>query len=976
MKYQFSRGLLLRAPYFSYLLYDPERLPVVLQKKSFQDALWLASPSVYEIARAANFELAAIPEKAQLTLHKYYNRMCFRAIPFGAFASVSHAEWGDEGGIEMVNGKTALLHYAPDVRLADAGHIRWKKDLQVGKNPLTYRVGNSYRYWSKTAGADRRYRFHLQELETGELNDSMFRLLEKGPLKLGALATWVAGKVQCDKVEARRYMIYLLQEQVLCPVDTTPLLIPSGADAQLKQVCYAKFRKHPIAGKSHEAGPPPYACLERPVASGNLDPNLQRDLLAAVQLLCRLNSGKPAQRLADFRKAFYERYELRKVPLLTLFDPDSGLPYGKLSMADEPNGPTSMITKSGIPSAGSDQMDPDWKKLVLSRLLSLSRKDLRQPIVLEDIPADPANLSAEDPFPGTLAVLFRKGADRLFLDGFSGSSATQLAGRFSRFSKPIREQVADLAEREQAGSPDVIFADINHRSEDHTDNINSRAQVFGYQISLELQDAGRNSSILYPDDLLVSVSGNELILESRSLNKRVIPRLSTAYNFRRSEQPLFNFLCDLQYQGLRTVQLPDLAQILPEQEFYPRIEYRGVVISRAKWLINRESWPDLFKRSALDALNRFRAQKQLPDLICLVEGDQELTFDLRQSKQAVLFLNCIRNTQRATLTETAIGDGTVKTGHEPYAAQFMAFLHHGKIVYNDNRSISQMFPAGERTFGPGSPWLYLKIYATPQVVNRILAELVEPVLRRHSRYIRKWFFIRYTDPGNHLRVRFLLSSPHRAGALLVTIQKMLRQSGLEHLITGLVIDTYRRELERYGAGRIEEVEGLFQSGSDMVLQAIADLYGGNSDDILAYAIRSATMLMEAFYPESKSQAAFTEKVFQRFLEEFKSQEGLLPALAKAFRQFQSTGVSKSRPIPSANVFEPLRPQERAFLDACQALVPTTSEMNIDDRSRFVADLVHMQMNRTFMNDWRANELVVWYCLSKITVAWVRDMRRA
>ena len=77
-----------------------------------------------------------------------------------------------------------------------------------------------------------------------------------------------------------------------------------------------------------------------------------------------------------------------------------------------------------------------------------------------------------------------------------------------------------------------------------------------------------------PDDLVLSVYGEELRLESRSLGCRVIPRLSTAYNYTRNQLAPFRLLCDLQHQGLLSDVTLDLERLFPDQFFYPRVELK------------------------------------------------------------------------------------------------------------------------------------------------------------------------------------------------------------------------------------------------------------------------------------------------------------------------------------------------------------------------------------------------------------------
>jgi len=63
-----------------------------------------------------------------------------------------------------------------------------------------------------------------------------------------------------------------------------------------------------------------------------------------------------------------------------------------------------------------------------------------------------------------------------------------------------------------------------------------------------------------------------------------------------------------------------------------------------------------------------------------------------------------------------------------------------------------------KTFIPGSEWVYFKLYTGTKTADMILKneiyEYVNGLLKNDS--INQWFFIRYSDPDFHLRLRLHL----------------------------------------------------------------------------------------------------------------------------------------------------------------------------------------------------------------------------
>ena len=119
-------------------------------------------------------------------------------------------------------------------------------------------------------------------------------------------------------------------------------------------------------------------------------------------------------------------------------------------------------------------------------------------------------------------------------------------------------------------------------------------------------------------------------------------------------------------------------------------------------------------------------------------------------------------------------------------------------------------------------WLYFKLYGSVKRRGELLSRLYEHLESMVQKgQIRKYFFIRYSDPEPHLRVRVQAvkegAVPQTFG-LLVGWFKELRQRGL---LSGTVVDTYKRETERYGGSElIQTAEEYFYHDSRVVLSLL------------------------------------------------------------------------------------------------------------------------------------------------------------
>ncbi len=895
---KFLKEVFLRTPYYSFARYDLSRLPDVLVRPEFLQALRLASPVLYGELAKKNFEFELLSEKERLSVAKYYNRMCFRAVPFGAFAAFTLTEWGS-GPVQL--SPDAHLLWLPD----QAARVPVVHDRLVA-NPTLYRLAKTWRYYRSELAKDGKYRYSLDELDAGRFTNGLIAYSQTAREK-PALLDWIMTHAECSAAEAGDYIRFLLDDQVLYDSSRPSLITAETATVG------------PVGDETY------YAAVERPLLSGGPSEVDAAELLRVLELLSRFTVPHQSGLLQLFTEKFSARFDLQKVPLLTALDPDSGIAYGEPWVkAQEP-------LLAGLKFPAAEPKDPElpWSALrrVLMRLWT--GKDSRQLVLSE---ADLAGLPETGcKIPNTLAVLFRPCGSGIWLEQAAGSTANQLLGRFTVFSAELQERCRALAALEAAANPDIIFADVQQLSHTHHDNINRRRPVYEHQLGLNVFPGVAQ---LAPSDLLLSVRGGELILESQSLGKRVIPRLATAYNYHHNRQPLFRLLGDLQYQGLAGSQLPDLEQLFPGLAFYPRLVCGKVILSLAKWH---------FKATALGLaeLPGWRAGYGLPALLMLGAGDRQLVFNLDEEAEARLFMDCIKGLDQFTLQEYLLPNRQVNASHQPLAAQYVGVLAHDQPVYQalaDRRPA----PKGLRQFLPGSDWLYLKLYCTPATADRLLVEAVRPVLSQFGHRLRGWFFIRYRDPEEHLRLRFRID-PEQSGLLLNALQARLKKTALLAAVKEFRLETYRPELERYDARYMAAVEKIFEAGSNLVIDQLA----AGSPVAFEATVALADRLIACFYPDVAGRLPFVKKLTDSFLAEFRVDKNLRVDLDLKYRSLK---------------FDQHVPAKATAL--IRQMSELAARVEHPRRESLLADLVHMQLNRTFAGEQRRYELLVYYCLQK------------
>ena len=1011
MEYEFFPELFLRAPFYSFEDYNLKALDQILLSDEFKNALYLASPDFYTALERKYFDYSSMNEKEIFSLNKYYNRMCFRTTPFGSFSSFTAIKWTEDKVVNLKDNDHVKLHLLPDqkLRLQIFKYLARQADhYDVRLNPMCYNVGNEFRF-IKTIDDDKGHNiFTLDAIDAEDLNVSIVKLLKNKALNNLDFLAWIETETECTQEEAKDYLHFLLDEQFLQTENHGNLISLARGEFSGKGLTDLQFSSvmnfadqiktntlnvskplQEVSGSLASllakiniegTGQLFYSACERPIECGGIDQNEQQQLLEAINVLMMISGSSSLPNLERFIADFKVRFDQEKVPLLMALDPDTGIGYGNL--IDEQSA-LENLDDIRFPNPVAENKTIQWTavhQLMMKLRLMNTNRDPYAPISLTA--RDLLNLKNEGeeiPLASTTALMFRKiEGDKFLIDSLGGATAAALIGRFSVFSDTLIALNRKIAETESTANQDVVFADIGQLSDLHVDNINRRVRIYDYEIPVNLYSNLPVEKQIRPDDLLVSVQNNQLILESVKLNRRVIPRLTSAYNHTRTGLTLFRFLCDLQHQGIKSSFSFDLEQLFADLNFYPSVEFGNVVISPAKWILNEADLDQLkiaFRNNPIEAISNFRIQFKMPQRVMLGNTDQQLVFDLESETAAAFFIYCIKAEKRIVLKEFNRPDDSVVINDKPLVNQFVALLKHGVQVYQPlKKSDIPKSPAVTRNFSPGSSWLYVKLFCTPTNANRILIHIVKKVVDDHQSLMHKWFFIRYTDGGNHIRFRVNASIEVQA-LILSQIKELLESNNETQLIQKYQVDTYHREIERYGCDIIDEIETLFCAGSELVAEYIE--LTSEDNGIMSpfqFGILMVSKMTAIVWADLDDQVQYLRKVTDNFLNEFLADKTSRLDLDKKYRQLSPDVIDVLKnDVFNQDVYGDIGRKFVFFLENWQALA---NGISLAHRlAGLLSDVIHMQINRLFSADQRKQELLVYYCLSKHTQSKLARVRK-
>ena len=731
-----------------------------------------------------------------------------------------------------------------------------------------------------------RRRYHLVAVEpTAYLRATLERAGSNGPGR-GVALDELAGALVDDDIgaeEAGSYIDELVDRQVLVPdlgpalsspdpglhlagrLETAPATAPLARALVDAHLALAEVDEQPLGGETPPAeryaavnaalrtlpgAVPDHGLvrvdLEKPADEAVLGPEVVAVIEAGIEVLHRLALPEDDPGLTRFRNEFVERYDTRKIPLVEALDDEVGIGFERMESpaADAPDLLGDIPFPPAPYSVAATEAETR-RDAVLVRLLGAALWARSPEIELSA--TDIAELEAaaggeRRPLPGAMAAIARLAArsaadlaaGRFTLDlRFAGGpSGAQLLGRLATVDKTLRAGVESHFRAEEARVPDAVFAEIIHLPEGAFGNVLVRPGLRRYEIPFLGQSAAPPDAQIPVGDLLVSVRDGRIVVESASLGVEVLPRLTSAHFHSRPGVPVYRFLARLQHQGVAGELGWDWGG-LGNAPFLPRVVSGRVVLSPARWHV---SGRDLarFRAGAPErtaAVAAWRAEWGVPRFVALLDDEDELVVDLDSELALDAVAHHLRNRKAATFAEMFPGPQELcVSGPEG------SFVHD-LIVPFVTRSGDLADPAIERPqrpdhhmdrvrrrFPPGSEWLYAKLYTGPATADRVLSAAVAPLVAeaRASGAADRWFFVRYADPEPHLRLRF----GGRADRLQAEVRPALEAVAARLLDEGLAwrlqLDTYEREVERYGgAAAIELIEEIFGADSEAVLHILA-----------------------------------------------------------------------------------------------------------------------------------------------------------
>jgi thiopeptide-type bacteriocin biosynthesis protein len=1015
-----------------------KRLQQYVAQPAIREALFVASPSLDEAIRTKLTDQGFAGERGILNaVIRYVARMAGRPTPFGLFSGCSVGQIGSETQLRLESVRayrrhTRLdMHYLSALCEALSALPEMRARLQVRPNSGLYTAAGDLRYAEfETDPVTRSRAYSLVSVETTEYLQATLSRADLGAHPAELAQGLVAEYGNITREDAGAYIEDLIDSQIL-ESDLAPAITSEGSldetietlqrykvqpVAQVLEGARAAMQEMDTQGvgvdpenyisiASRLSGLPAAAELARlfqidlyKPADASLGGEPLAEMQRAVALLARMATSAEPGGLKRFRDAFVERYGPRLegpqasrggIPLVEALDEETGIGFASSIVGTAEPSPLLDGLIFPPPASEDTQIYGRREQCLLQGIMRAeSARNSEWSLTTEDIEA--LSSKTMNALPDAFALIATlaarsssalvNGEFRLFVKGAAGPSGAELLGRFCQGDEGIRRGVQQHLAAEEAGQPQAVFAEIVHLPEGRMGNIICRPVLRGYEIPYMGRSGIAKSRQIPISDLSLTISNGRFVVFSERLGKEVIPRMTAAHNHGTAALGIYRFLCALQQEHGRSLAWNWGA--LQTAPFLPRVTSGRLILSLARWNLSKEQIASLQAETVMDryqALQSLRKTLGLPRWFGLAEGDNVLPVDADHTLHVESFVQLIKNRDAVVLVEffPALDELVVEGPEGRFVHELIVpFLSKTARVQAEAgfRPASRRMNV-QRSFLPGSEWLFAKLYVGTATADVALKEVVAPVIQtaKNGRILRSWFFIRYGDPQWHIRLRINGDPLQLSSQVLPALYEAATPLLNSGCMWKLQIDTYEREVERYGGEHgIALAEKLFEIDSDAVLEIVRLLDARQGDDARwRLTLRGMHLLMVDMGMDLVQRLGLIRTLRHRFGEEHHINVEFERQLGARFRSERGS-LQDLLALPAGAGHQ---------LDAGFELLARRSDRvqsiarSLDDLARagrlalslpeLTASFLHMHANRLLRSEQRAQELVLYDFLLRI-----------
>lgn len=726
------------------LFIESDAIKEILKNTPINEALFLTSPELHAEIQKWIIQVDYPVDKAnkiKLSGLKYLMRMSTRCTPFGLFAACGTGKLANETVINIekekrFHRKTRFdMQFLTNLASELTANPTIQNQILFYPNSTLYHLGNFYRYVEYTLHQNKR-KYSLEALKRTDYLDLVLLKSIAGASKKELTTVLVSDEI--TKNDANTFIEELITNQILVSELQLTLTSPSKKNLSLlnhsPEDCFVARNDRETSSENKTNGyslelddlnkqlfeidtkfDNPISCYEdiiKTVAKTNipfdkkyllqtdlfldsndfqLDKKYTSELLKAIDVLNKISEKQKNTLLENFKKAFVERYESESIPLVKALDVETGIGYLQHNDSFDV---TPLLDSIGISQKNethNHQISLNKVDTIIYKKLQYALQNNEHSIELKQSDFNNNDFSGQN-LPATFSCLFEiveeQGKEWIIIQSIGGSSAANLLARFCYGDPGINDLANEITQYESESYADKILAEIVHLPEARTGNVLRRPSFRAFEIPYLGQSGLPTSHQINIQDLILFVKNNRLILWSQKQDKEVIPRLTNAHNYSYNALPIYHFLCDMQFENCKSgigFNWNNLEKIF---DYFPRVTIGNCIVSKAKWIFNKEKHPEFFKVLAKNQVTydknifsfvlhipSLEVNEALPQYVSLADGDNALILNLENSTCIEMLVETVKNRSQFVLEEFLFPSSKVVKGEKDcYANQFIVGL--------------------------------------------------------------------------------------------------------------------------------------------------------------------------------------------------------------------------------------------------------------------------------------------------------------
>lgn len=261
---------------------------------------------------------------------------------------------------------------------------------------------------------------------------------------------------------------------------------------------------------------------------------------------------------------------------------------------------------------------------------------------------------------------------------------------------------------------------------------------------------------------------------------------------------------------------------------FPELRYKNIVIVPESWRFDKIN---ISKTNFIPYFENFCKKYRLPKMITAGEKDNKLYLSTQKKEDVEILYELYKKDNNIVLFKAKVFEDNL------IIKDFNNRSHVGEFIFElentDNKELLHFgdFPISEDSFfdeldivkskkGIFEDWIYLKLYINPIHQNYCLLYFFEKIYPKliKDRMIDNFFYIRYKDPNDHLRLRIKTNQIY---TVLPIVGGYIEELKNLNLLTKYTIEQYDPEIYRYGGIQcIGLAEIFFQQDSICALSLL------------------------------------------------------------------------------------------------------------------------------------------------------------